>query len=350
MGLRRGGTKLRAGRLAAAAIGVALMAVAATGCGSDDSSTSKAADGSAGKRVIKVAYSLDNLDATEKSIVDATEARVAALNRSRSDIHIEFSLYVASANVDKQISDIKTAVLKKPDVLIVSPVDSVGVLPAVQAARSAGVKVIDRRPGTKVEPLYDLRFFANDEPRYAAATVEWIKGWLDEHPGKVLHTGLIYGEPAQTAQLLREDAIKNLAKEMPDRIKIVATAYGKWLTATSQNITEDWLQAHPDINWIAAANDIMATGVSNAVVGAGKKSQILISGYDATIGGAKRIVKGTQDFSVGCPVAAYGKVVDAAVDLELGKVKGKKDYVVPQLDAVTKANAAQLLERGGLSQ
>ena len=212
------------------------------------------------KQPIRIAYSVDTVDVTQQIALDAAQARVDELNATRDDIQVELQVYNAQASVDKQISDVQDAITKGTDVLIFSAVDAVGSLPAAEAAKEAGIKLIDRRPSDPEPGVFDVAFYSNDEARYSAATVEWIKGYLEANPDVVLKIGAIYGAPAQTAQLLRIDAIKELAAEMPDRIEIVAEGYGNWLTETAQNLTQDWLQAHPDMNYVATANDIMAMG------------------------------------------------------------------------------------------
>jgi ABC-type sugar transport system substrate-binding protein len=299
------------------------------------------------KRQVRIAYVMDKIDETQNVILNAHLARIKELNASRPDINIVLDVYDARSDVDKQLSDIQDALLKKPDVMIYSPVDNVGSLPGAQAAHDAGVKLIDRRVSDPEPAIFDVGLIANDETRWAAATVDFLKGLLKADPNKVLKIGAIYGQPAQTQQLIRVDAVKKLADEMPDRVQIVATAYGNWLTETAQNITEDWLQAHPEVNVIVAANDIMAAGVANAVTSAGKKDQIVITGVDTTDDGLKRIKAGTQDFDVGVPYEGYAEGIDVAVDLTLGKPVPKM-YMVDAINIVTKDNVDELLKQRGL--
>ena len=56
----------------------------------------------------------------------------------------EVSLDVSAANQDlsKQLADVEDFIIRGIDVLIISPVDSQGVLPAIMKAREAGIQVI----------------------------------------------------------------------------------------------------------------------------------------------------------------------------------------------------------------
>lgn len=296
---------------------------------------------SAQTRQIRIAYSVDVLDETQNVALKAMQKRVEEINAERDDVEVIFDVYDAQSSVDKQLSDVQTALIKDPDVLIFSAVDSVGSLPAAQAAKDAGVLIIDRRPTDPEPEVFDVAFYAYDEGRYSAATTDWIKRYLDSHPDTVLKIGAIYGAPAQTAQLRRIDAIKALAAQMPDRIEIVAEGYGNWLTATAQNLTQDWLVSHPEINYIATANDIMALGASNALINAGR-SDVLVSGYDLTSDGVERVKAGTQSLTVGTSLDDNGQVIDVAVGLAEGTFKDKTYYIDP-VYAVDAGNVDQFL-------
>lgn len=334
--------------------GAAVLALAVAGCSGSGtpgvsgsptsgggSSTSEPST-EAEVRRIRIARSFDVLDDTQNVALGYEKQRVEEINASRDDIQIEFDVYDAQSSVDKQLSDVQSALVKKPDVLILSAVDPVGSLPAAQAAHDAGVKLVDRRPSDPEPDVYDVAFFANDEERYTAATKQWLSDYLDENPNVTLKVGLVYGAPAQTAQLARMDVIKELAEERPERVEIVAEGYGNWLTDTAQNLAQDWMQAHPDINYIAAANDIMALGVSNAVDRAGRTGEIMISGYDLTDDGLQRIKDGQQTFDVGVLLEDTGQIIDVAVDLVLGTFTDKTYYIDP-VHAVTAENVDEFL-------
>lgn len=280
-------------------------------------------------RTIKIAFSIDVLDQTQNVGLAAMKARVDEISKSGRGIAVELDVYDAQSSVNKQLSDVQTALIKQPDVLILSAVDAKGSLPAARAAKDAGVKIIDKRPSSPEPAIADVAFFSNDEARYSKATTDWLRAYLQKNPGAVLKVGLIYGAPAQTAQLLRCDAIKDLAKEMPDRMRIVASGYGNWLTATAQNLTQDWLQAHPDMNHVAAANDIMAMGAANALAAGGRSKDVQVSGYDLTSEGLQRIRNGQQALDVGVTLQGNAQVIDVAVGLVLGTFKDKSYYINP---------------------
>jgi len=316
---------------------VAVAVVAATvlaGC-SGSGSGSDAADG---VETIDIAYSVDTIDSTQNVASEGMKAAVAKFNESSDTTEVVLTQYDAQGSLNKQLSDIQTALVKEPDVLIVSAVDPQGVLPAVQQAKAAGVKVIDRRPSNPEPPEYDVAFQMSDSTTLSAATKKWVADYLAANPDVNLKVGAIYGAPAQTAELQRVDVIKELAAEMPDRIQIVAEGYGNWQTATAQNLTTDFLQAHPDINYIASANDIMALGAANAIKTAGKTDSVMLSGYDLTTDGIERVKNGEQTFDAGVPLAGGGEqLIEVAIGVAQGTFTEKTGSVQP-VYAITKDN------------
>ena len=308
---------------------VSMVLVAATllgGCAGSGSGS----DTANGVKTINIAYSVDTIDSTQNVASEGMKEAVAKFNESSETTEVVLTQYDAQGSLNKQLSDIQTALVKKPDVLIFSAVDPQGILPAVRQAKAAGVKVIDRRPSDPVDPDVDVAFQMSDSASLSAATKKWLIDYLEANPSVNLKAGLIYGAPAQTAELQRVDVIKEVAEEMPDRIEIVAEGYGNWLTATAQNLTTDFLQGNPDINYIASANDIMALGAANALKTAGKTDSIMLSGYDLTTDGIARVKNGEQTFDAGVPIRGGGaQLIEVAIGVAEGTFTEKTGSVEP---------------------
>lgn len=323
------------------------MVLGMIGCGADkkdpeeSAGTTETAEAtetteSSEPQLIKIAWCDDILDSSRAIMLEACEKRVAAINEERDDIQLELTYYEARGSVDQQISNVETAILTKPDVFIFSYVDAVGSLPCIQMMKDTGAYVIDVRDIQS--DLVDVVFYGSDEVTYKQAAQSWVRDYLEANLEKNLKVGLIYGAAAQTAQLVRCDLMKELAEEMPDRIEIVTEAYGDWDTQKAMNITEDWIQAYPELNFICCANDIMALGASNALVSAGIKDDVILTGVDLD-GGGERIAEGKQDLDVGSSLPDFDQVIDLSVMLVEGTWNGGNTYVVDGVMRVDKTNA-----------
>jgi len=292
-------------------------------------------DGGGEKRTINIAWCDDTLDQTRAQMLEACKARVDEINAERDDIEVVLNYYDANASVDKQISDVEAAALLKPDVFLFSCVDTEGSRPCLQTMKDIGAYILDMRDMDS--DLIDVVFYGSDEDTYAAGTTQWIKNYLEENPDVVLKTGLIYGAAAQTLQLKRCDLMKELAAEMPDRVEIVAEAYGDWDTQKAMNIMEDWIQAYPEINFVCCANDIMAKGASNALVAAGIKDNVVLTGIDLD-SGPELIKEGKQDLDVGASILDNDIMIDIAVALAEGTWDGGSTYTLTAVMAVDADN------------
>jgi ABC-type sugar transport system substrate-binding protein len=323
-----------AGRLARITAVAAVAGLAVTGCAA--SGSPEAADDS-----IYIVYSVDKIDENQNKYIGYMEDRIAEL--ADEGVDITFEAIDANGSVDKQLSDVQTILAKQPDVLIFSAVDATGSLPAVQAAKDAGVYTVDFRPSDPEPPQYDVAFGAS-ETDYAAATTEWMQSLLDADPDLVLQVGLIYGAAAQTAQLEREDAIKEFADQVPDRVQILAEQYGNWQIDIAQNTAADWMQAYPEMNLISAANAEMALGASNALTAAGTRDQVWVSGYDINDSSLSYVEEGLIDFTTGVLAPDYGQIIDVAVGLVEGTFEGDS-YAIEPVYSVTSENVADVLAK-----
>jgi ABC-type sugar transport system substrate-binding protein len=83
---------------------------------------------------IKIEFSSSAVDANWKKMIQSMNDSMADIGK-KHDATITLNVSDAGMNVDKQISDIQTATVKKPDVLLIDPVDPAGVLPAAKAAQ-----------------------------------------------------------------------------------------------------------------------------------------------------------------------------------------------------------------------
>lgn len=330
-------------RLRAYGAAAIVAAVALTAC----STPAAPPDPSAGaeRPTVRIAYSVDQLDAGQSLVLQNIQARVDEINASDSGPKIEMDVYDAQASVQRQLNDVQNALIKQPDVLMISVVDSAGSAPAIAEAKNQGVKVINTRPTDleNLDPNVDVAFMGSNEHAYAAAVVEWMQKWLDANPDKTLNTGIIYGAAAQVPQLIRGTVIEEFAAENPDRVKILATSYTDWLLNSAQDLTQDWLLAHPDMNFIIAANDSMALGAYNALVETGRTiDDVAIAGYNADPDAVQRVKNGTQTLTVGMIQKEWGQVIDIAVGLADGTFT-ERTYLVSQTASVTKDTVDQFI-------
>lgn len=177
----------------------------------------------------------------------------------------------AGDDVAKQTNDIEDLISRNVSVLIVNPVDSDAVAPAVQNAVSKGIKVIsvDRVVnGVAVDCQ-----IASDN----AAGAKMATEYLIELIGKGAKAAELEGVPGASATIDRGAGFHEAADKDLD---VVASQTANFNRAEGMNVMENILQSCPEVKGVFAHNDEMALGAVEAVLASGK--DIKIVGFDAT--------------------------------------------------------------------
>lgn len=182
-------------------------------------------------------------------------------------------LVVVDAGDDaaKQTNDIEDLISRNVSVLIVNPVDSDAVAPAVQNAVSKGIKVISvDRVVNGVEVDCQI---ASDN----AAGAKMATEYLVELIGEGAKAAELEGVPGASATIDRGAGFHEAADKNLD---VVASQTANFNRAEGMNVMENILQSCPEIKGVFAHNDEMALGAVEAVLASGK--DIKIVGFDAT--------------------------------------------------------------------
>lgn len=151
------------------ATGATLLAAALvlTGCSSGDSGD--AGNGGASGEQIVVGYSgAVQADPNNKSVEDGMRVKVEELGG-------KFLVTDANLDASKQLADVRSLIAQGIDVLVIWPMDSQGIQPAIQEAADAGIQVIvqDTPEGGPYASNFQMTNFeaAEDAARLIAETV-----------------------------------------------------------------------------------------------------------------------------------------------------------------------------------
>ena len=183
------------------------------------------------------------------------------------------SLSVADAGDDsaKQQNDIEDLISKNVSVLIVNPVDSDAVAPAVQNAISKGIKVISvDRVVNGVDVDCQI---ASDNVAGAKMATEY----LIEQIGEGAKVAELQGVPGASATIDRGAGFHEAADQALD---VVASQSANFDRAEGMTVMENVLQSDGSIKGVFAHNDEMALGALQAIAATGK--DIKVVGFDAT--------------------------------------------------------------------
>ncbi len=201
--------------------------------------------------------------------------------------HVTLLPLSADKDLNKQINQVQNFIAQKMDAIVVCPVDSAGIISAVQAANAAGIPVFTAdiaSDGGKV-----TCHIASDNVAGGKLVGEYVVQHLLHGTGKVAILDLKTVSSVQD----RVRGFKEALAADPG-IKIVADEDVP--NATRENAVDkatNLLTANPDINVIFGINDPVALGTLSALQQMNKKN-VDVVGFDATPEAQNYISSGTS--------------------------------------------------------
>jgi ribose transport system substrate-binding protein len=240
-------------------------------------------------------------------------------------------------DVEKQMQIVENLIQTGIGALAITPSGSREIVSALVKARDARVPIIV--VDTRVDPkaaadagVTTETFVGSDNyegGRLAGEFVARVTG------GKA-RIGILEGIPGHETGDSRLRGFRDAVKDTPG-ITIVASQPANWERDQGFNVFQNMLQAHPDIDTVFAASDLMALGAIEAIAAAGKTGKIRVIGFDALDDAKKAIEAGTMEASVAQFPYEMGRVaVESAVKVMQGE-KLPRDINV-KLELVTKEN------------
>jgi len=197
----------------------------------------------------------------------------------------------ANSQLNKQISDIQDMINQGAQALIVAPLNSDGLEPALQAARAKNIPVLTVDRKVNQEPCKDYVAFlgSNFVEQGKRAAQEMAKALNNK--GKV---AILLGSSGNN---VTTDRTKGFVDEMTDiapDVKVVSQQTGEFTREKGQQVMEQIIQAQPDITGVYAENDEMALGALVALKSAGKKpgTDVQVVSVDGTRNAVQKIVDG----------------------------------------------------------
>lgn len=235
------------------------------------------------KKTLTIGVSLNAADEYRTSWLNAFEKQAKEKG---------YTVYSTNADSDasKQISDIESLLAKQPDIMVIHAFNADAAAPAIDAIAAKGIPCI----------LFDFPVNTDTyttlitDKQYLNGQIqgEYVNQWLAEDTTRKANVGYLVGMYSMEAAMPRMEGFFDTCTAA---VK-VAEAEGGWSVDGAMKITEDWLQAHPEINVYACMNDDMAIGVIQALTAAKKDmSQILVLGIDGTDAAKEYLASGDLD-------------------------------------------------------
>jgi len=171
-------------------------------------------------------------------------------------------------SIPEQMSEIDDVIVKKPDAIVMVPVDYKAVVPGVLKINAAGIPIVDvteKSSGGKF-----ISFVGADDYSIAKQTGIALLKAMGGKGDVIILEGVRGAITAQDRLRGFQDALK----EFPNA-RLVASQPANYQRLQALQVMENLLQANPEIAGVMAANDAMAVGAIDALADAGSHAQVV---------------------------------------------------------------------------
>jgi ribose transport system substrate-binding protein len=244
-------------------------------------------------------------------------------------------------DVDKQMQIVENMLQTGIDVLAITPSGSREIVSALVKAKAANVPVliVDTRLDAKAAAdagVAPKTFIGSDNYEGGKLAGEFV---VTSTGGKA-RVGILEGIAGHETGDSRLRGFRDAVAKAPG-ITIVASQPANWERDQGFNVFQNMLQAHPDLDTVFAASDLMALGAIEAIAAAGKTGTIKVVGFDALDDAKQAIAEGRMAASVAqFPYEMGRTAVESAVKVLNGETLPADIMVKLEMITSTSARAA----------
>jgi ribose transport system substrate-binding protein len=202
--------------------------------------------------------------------------------RAEAELKVELQVRTAAqeTSIEQQIQIVNDLIAAHVDAIVIAPGDSTSLIPVLQKASAAGIKLvnIDNRlnpQGLQQAGMAPLPFISvnNEVAAYAAAR------FIAEGANPGTQAAILEGiRSADNAQQRMAGARRAFAENKA--ITLVASESANWKIDEGYSVTKNIFQTTPQVTLLFAANDMMALGALKYLQES-KRSTVKVAGYDA---------------------------------------------------------------------
>jgi ribose transport system substrate-binding protein len=202
--------------------------------------------------------------------------------RAEAEMGVELQVRTAAqeTSIEQQIQIINDLITARVDAIVIAPGDSTSLIPVLQKAAAAGIKLvnIDNRlnpQGLQQAGLAPLPFVSVDNEKAAFAAARFIAEGAPAGTQAAILEGIRSADNAQQRLAgARRAFTENKA------ITLVVSESANWKIDEGYSVTKKIFQTTPKVKLLFAANDMMALGALK-YLHESRRSSVKVAGYDA---------------------------------------------------------------------
>jgi len=259
---------------------------------------------------------------------------------AENNVEIIYLAPTQANNLEEQTRLVDDLITRKVDGIVLVPVDSEGMVPAIERANAAGIPVA--LANTRANGGEFITFSAVENYDAMTQVAEYVVEKL-EGTGKVV---IIEGTAGAQTAIDRLAAINDVLAKNPG-IEILASQTAEFQRAKALEVMENLLQTHTEIDAVLACNDEEALGAIEALDAAGRLEGTVVSGFDGNSDALKALTAGRMTVTMfqNAPAQA-GDAVQALLDFLAGKtVEARIRTGAVLIDSTNVADFAQYIQQ-----
>jgi ribose transport system substrate-binding protein len=213
---------------------------------------------------------MDSIDEHWLSVRAGAEKKAEELGT----VNLTFNAPQGKVDAAEQLKMVEDAITKKSNIIMLAPLNADALVPGVEKAHKAGIKIIFIDTSANTED-YDA-YYSTDNGAAARLAADEL-GNLLNGSGKI---AIINAQAGAATTLLRENDFKDQINTKFPGITIVGTQYSDGDKTKALNIATDFMTANPDLAGFYGCNEGSTVGGANAVEQKGKTGVIKFVGFD----------------------------------------------------------------------
>lgn len=299
-----------------------------------------------------VGYAQDDAETKDTYVIGMSQANKGepwrqAMNdqiQAAADQYPQIEVVFADAaqNNAKQVADVENFIQQGIDLLIISPNEAAPLTDVVKKVNDLGIPniLLDRR----VLGEDYMMFIGADNVLLGREAGKYVAQWCADQGLEPCYVGEIRGLEGTSGTLERGDGLREGMAENPN-IEIVSELNADWLREKAIPVSQQMLQAHPEINVCVGQNDPMAEACIISAEAQGMDlSKMLFVGYDGLPtpdGGIQSVIDGRLGVTLLYPTGGAEAIDYAVKILEEGLVPEKE--VTLGTAVITAENAEEMM-------
>lgn len=235
----------------------------------------------------------------------------------QADVKVDTIVLDSKNSLEESITAMESLIQQGVDGISVFPISTEQGAQLVKMANEAGIPVTVENFAMDIENPGD--YIASIACEYDKIGYEAIKYIAENKPGaKVFYCA---GQQGAGVYEKYQEGVDRALEEFGDKVSVVETIHGDWLTDKAYNVTTDLISSGKEFDYIFANNDMMAQGCFKALEDAELKNIPIVS-TGGSPDGYKMLQDGIEAANMTAPVSIQG--VQTFKNLYDFVVEGKK--------------------------